>query len=550
MSLSAITDIRKQFGIPLRGVVQIGFDKGAGRKGFGIFFKTPFDRSSSLVKLSDNSEIYPWIKEVCPEVLHTETLDDHFAENKFNFEEFNILTIDARCAEIKILKGAARLLKHIDLMVCEVYFSGCHRDGALIDDVDLFLFDQGFIRVATSTQHHSSSGDTIYVRSHHIKNLSSLRQPRRHKISMPTLGSNGRLANQLFQYLFMVLYGLRSNSEIVLPRFEAAEFFNIPFESACKVELPCLRCFDEDTSLLLEAMDPPRNVEFWGYFHQLTKTHLNHKDFIRQLFRPKPPYNELLDGWLRALRARFRRILGLHIRRGDYTPYSEAPQSPFVQVPVEWYRAWLAEHAQLTSADALLISTDDDSVLEHFSNFNVINHIVPPPISLDGRLADLMGLVNCDLALYCNSSWSFMASLLAPESQMAFLVDFKRKTFKPFDPWAGKDFWKKAFGEEEEPASSQVSRQSLVEQRYLDSWRCQAELAYSLKHPLLYAMQDVKGRIVANKLFKGLVEKLVPQARRHHWLNASQRARQRRSVMRKLINGRGRESCSSLDMNP
>jgi len=190
------------------GVITISNTAISDREGMHDFHLMSGSQSSSLLRLAEHQKIYPDIKQVDTIRVKTQTLDDNLRQNSLSGTLYNVLVIDVQGAELNVLKGALATLESIDVIICEVNFAELYENCPQIEDIDLFLFDKGFIRVGTRTPYHDSWGDAIYLRSSLISDMSVLVQPRRHKISMPDLGSNGQLANQLFQCLFLLLYSL------------------------------------------------------------------------------------------------------------------------------------------------------------------------------------------------------------------------------------------------------------------------------------------------------------------------------------------------------
>jgi FkbM family methyltransferase len=362
MSLIPIETMAAQYGIQIRGVIQIGahsgqevpelIKNGVGRihlveansdlipglqamassfegqitisnvaisdaNGYEDFHVTSFSQSSSLLPLADHKIVYPKITEVTIVKVRTETLDGNVTANNLDLRAFNALFIDVQGAELKVLRGAKETLSHLDIVITEVNFEELYQGCPQIEDLDLFLFDAGFARVATVTPYHDSWGDALYIRTSRLSNPALLSLPKRHKVSMPSLGANGRFANQLFQYLFLSLYALRSSCEPVFPEFEAACFFEVPFKPGrTSVLAPMSEVARGDAAIFLEAQEPPRDIELWGYFQDITNAHLRHRELAVRLLTPKPEYKSALDEWWVKVREKCGRVIGLHIRRG------------------------------------------------------------------------------------------------------------------------------------------------------------------------------------------------------------------------------------------
>ena len=88
---------------------------------------------------------------------------------------------------------------------------------------------------------------------------------------MSTLGSNGRFANQLFQYAYVKLYALRHGLEPMLPRWVGNELFGL--DDKCWAAHSCRELrfgsFDDSDLVLWEMNDPPVDIDPYGYFQEL-----------------------------------------------------------------------------------------------------------------------------------------------------------------------------------------------------------------------------------------------------------------------------------------
>ena len=452
---------------------------------------------------------------------------------------YNLLIINSEFLHSDTLLKIDEYLPNADAAIAEIYADAFH---AAIDELDLYFFDHGLLRVFTNEPEAAASPRTVmYLRSAFIADLACLRQPRLHQVTMPDLGTNGRFANQIWQYIFIMLYGLRSNSNVLIPEFEGHKFFDLPFQAGRKKRLPRLnfRQNHADAEVIMEASNPPRNVELCGFFQHITRAHRLHRPIIQKMLTPKSPTGEMLANWLAEVRSRFPRLIGLHIRRGDYVPYDGSNWTPFSQVPVEWYRDWLVQHANMGPDDGLFISTDDPSVNKQFGCFNIVHDCIPLPPGLDPRMADLYGLGACDIALYCNSSWSFLAALLADDSQRAFLVNVQGRTFVPFAAWASQDFWKPF--EPIRPLDARPLRSSdraTIEQRFLDHWKNEAELSFCLNFPGRYLLHRIWRRWAGSLVTRKLSRILAPERSRQNWQIVSERALLQRRTIRGILAGR------------
>lgn len=77
---------------------------------------------------------------------------------------YNFLNIDVQGYELEVLKGAINSLPGIDAMILEVNRDEVYEGCPMIEDLDKFLHDFGFARIATAWQ-SESWGDAVYARN-------------------------------------------------------------------------------------------------------------------------------------------------------------------------------------------------------------------------------------------------------------------------------------------------------------------------------------------------------------------------------------------------
>ena len=119
--------------------------------------------SSSILYPKKHLECYPSITVTNKISVPTRSLDRFFREEELPLEDFNFLNMDIQGAELLVLKGAEEALRHFDYVYTEVnddfLFEGC----ALTGELDQFLGERGFRRVAKRMT-SDAWGDALYVR--------------------------------------------------------------------------------------------------------------------------------------------------------------------------------------------------------------------------------------------------------------------------------------------------------------------------------------------------------------------------------------------------
>ena len=177
---------------------------------------TSMDQSSSILPLAKHKDIYPSIREVAQVDVRGRRLDTLLAEEGLRAEDFNVLNLDIQGAELMAVRGATELLAGIEALNTEVNLQELYHGAGLLGEMEKFMDKQGFGRAAMVTPWHPSWGDAFYVR--------------KKVVTMGTFGTNGRFANQMFQYMFLHLVARRQGALVQVPGaavFVAAQWAGI-----------------------------------------------------------------------------------------------------------------------------------------------------------------------------------------------------------------------------------------------------------------------------------------------------------------------------------
>jgi hypothetical protein len=341
----------------------------------------------------------------------------------------------AALSAIIAFAGSATGLKMLRLLV----------EPSRISELDRRLFDIGFVRVRANHNPWSGDGSTAYIRSDQIEDLDLLGEPTGGVIAMSLLGSFGRFANQLFQYAFLKLYGLRTNT--------APQFYpwvgSLLYGADAPTPQPGLvqQGFPEFNGIeryLWSTSEPQINVDFAGFFQELPPTWRYHKSLFRRLLRPEPRFSDPIDAWLNARRDPDSTLIGIHIRRGDYGAFDHQKTPWFQFIPIAWYLDLLDQVWGSVERPSLLLASDEPNLSLRFRDYKPLQ---VPATELIGQeisyFGDFHALSRCDILTVVNSSYSRMAALIAADSQITYIPDIEAKRFVPYDPWEDESFWQR-----------------------------------------------------------------------------------------------------------
>ncbi|MBV8170142.1 MAG: hypothetical protein JO021_25390 [Alphaproteobacteria bacterium] len=309
---------------------------------------------------------------------------------------------------------------------------------------DRLLFDWGYVRLKPGVCAAVADTADAYLRSYLLDDFGLLREPSSNAVSMTTLGSNGRFANQLWQYAFLWFYGLRNNCRIQTPRWIGNMLYGIPAEPPDpSFHQQAFALFTGIERHLWTMAEPPVNLDYWGYFQEIPASWRRHRRLLRRLFTPQPMLVELIERWFERNLPADATPVCIHVRRGDY-PYFDHTQMPwFRPIPFEWYVAFLREIWPTLDKPMLLLATDDEAaVAPQFADFDPV---IAPAATLAlpelGFMPDFMAMQRARVLAISNSSFSRFAAMLAEDGQAVYIPSMTAERFEPYDAWMDDDFW-------------------------------------------------------------------------------------------------------------
>jgi hypothetical protein len=312
-------------------------------------------------------------------------------------------------------------------------------------DFDRVLFDAGFLRIGPRHDPWPHRERTSYLRSELVTDLDWLGEPTGGVVSMSTLGSNGRFGNQLFQWAFLKLYGLRSNCRVQTGYWVGNDLYNARAEPAYpKLRRQVFLEFNGIERTLWYMSEPPINLDFHGFFQEISPKWRRHKKLFQLLFKPHAELTEPIEGWLAAHIPAGSTTVGIHIRRGDYLVYDHQKAPWFRPIPVEWYRDLLQRLWPTLERPALIFASDEPGLVQQFQDFNPV--VLPARELVDKAISffpDFHALCRCDVLTVINSSFSHMAGLLGADGQRRFIPNMDAGAFEPYEPWNDDSFWER-----------------------------------------------------------------------------------------------------------
>jgi hypothetical protein len=123
--------------------------------------------SSSIFNFGTHAIEHPHVFEIERRRLKSITLNTLFERNNIPRDRYDFINIDIQGAELKALKGAARILPHIKAIYAEVNEKMLYEGAGLLPELDEYLATFNFKRVITNMTQHGW-GDALYIKNYVI----------------------------------------------------------------------------------------------------------------------------------------------------------------------------------------------------------------------------------------------------------------------------------------------------------------------------------------------------------------------------------------------
>jgi FkbM family methyltransferase len=122
-------------------------------------------QSTSILELGTHASRYPSIRYEQRVSAQLVAVDDWISSVNISRKDLNFINLDIQGYELSALKGMRKQLAFCDFVYTEVNFEEVYVGCALLSDLDLFLGDYGFDRVAL-VDTGAGWGDALYAKKH------------------------------------------------------------------------------------------------------------------------------------------------------------------------------------------------------------------------------------------------------------------------------------------------------------------------------------------------------------------------------------------------
>jgi FkbM family methyltransferase len=121
-------------------------------------------QSSSILEFGTHAVHHPYVKMIGKKQLKTTRVDTFIKNNKIPIEKLNFLNLDIQGKELDALKSMGDYIQYVQYIYTEVNSEKVYKDCALLPEIDEFLKEKGFIRVACKMWGNCGWGDAFYIR--------------------------------------------------------------------------------------------------------------------------------------------------------------------------------------------------------------------------------------------------------------------------------------------------------------------------------------------------------------------------------------------------
>jgi FkbM family methyltransferase len=119
-------------------------------------------QSCSLLEPGTHLKSYPNIKFDEKELVMVNKLD----MLPIDRDLYNMINIDVQGYELEVFKGGIGTLDYIDIIYSEVNFEDVYKGCCRVEELDVFLKEQGFARVLTEEKYrYLGWGDALYLKT-------------------------------------------------------------------------------------------------------------------------------------------------------------------------------------------------------------------------------------------------------------------------------------------------------------------------------------------------------------------------------------------------
>lgn len=120
--------------------------------------------SSSILEFGSHSSHHPHVKVTDTIKFNTIRLDSLIEKYNIPIEKLNFINLDIQGVELRALKSMGKYLQHVKYIYTEVNTEEVYKNCDQIQDIDSYLNQFGFKRMATNIFKQYGWGDAFYIK--------------------------------------------------------------------------------------------------------------------------------------------------------------------------------------------------------------------------------------------------------------------------------------------------------------------------------------------------------------------------------------------------
>lgn len=121
-------------------------------------------QSSSILEFGSHETSHPQVHVVSKKQMITTRMDTLIERETIPIEKINFMNLDIQGVELRALKSMEKYLHHISYIYTEVNTEHVYKDCNLIGEIDEYLRQFGFVRVAQQIYKEYGWGDAFYIK--------------------------------------------------------------------------------------------------------------------------------------------------------------------------------------------------------------------------------------------------------------------------------------------------------------------------------------------------------------------------------------------------
>jgi FkbM family methyltransferase len=129
------------------------------------FHITNNGESSSILEFGSHEQNHPHVKVVSSQLMKTTRLDTLIETKHIPIEKLNFINLDIQGVELRALKSMEKYMQHINYIYTEVNTEQVYKGCDEINEIDNYLKQFGFSRVASQIYSQYGWGDAFYVKN-------------------------------------------------------------------------------------------------------------------------------------------------------------------------------------------------------------------------------------------------------------------------------------------------------------------------------------------------------------------------------------------------